>query len=664
MKKILFYLLTLVLLNYSYAQPPTITSFSPTSGSVGSLVTITGTNLSNPTAITIGGVSALPISNTGTSLVAMVMSGSVTGKIKITTANGSDSTNNNFTVVASLPPNTQQGNKLVGTGSIGQANQGYAVRVSADGNTAIIGGYFDNSGKGAAWIYTRTAGTWSQQGNKLIGTGGIGTSVYQGGSVDISADGNTVIIGAPKDDGNIGAAWIFIRSNGIWVQQGGKLIGSGATGAQVFQGESVGISADGNTVVVGGKFDNNGVGATWVFTRSNGVWTQEGNKLTGSGYTGSPEQGSSVSLSGDGNTCVIGGSVDNNYQGAIWIFTRSNGIWSQLGNKIIQTDVIEPYVQFGKSVVISKDGNTIMAAGNANSQGAGAAWLYKKESNIWTLQFNKLVGIGGGVSVALSADGNTALMGSTADDNSQGATYVLIRNANTWIQQTPKLIGTGYVGIAQQGVSVAISANGNTAIVGGPADNSNQGAAWIFTNSSSLPVNIISFKAYQKNTTIQLEWNTQNGINLDSYEVEKSIDGSNFTKAWVLIAKGLSAYNWFDASPTNGSNYYRLKMIDKDGSFKYSSIVNVKIGGIKNVFTVAGNPIKNKTLILQMENVEKGNYTISIYNSIGQQMMTKTIGHEGGSATQTFYLSKFYKGTYQLSILGNNLKVTKMLLVE
>ena len=179
-----------------------------------------------------------------------------------------------------------------------------------------------------------------------------------------------------------------------------------------------------------------------------------------------------------------------------------------------------------------------------------------------------------------------------------------------------------------------------------------------------VPVTITNLKAFQKNTGIQVEWNTQNELNLNSYEVEKSNDASNFKKAGTVAANGLSSYNWFDGNPVNGNNYYRLKMMDKDGSFKYSSIVNVKIGGIKNVFTVAGNPIKNNTLVLQLENVDKGSYTLNIYNNLGQQMMSKTIIHEGGSATQTLYLGTVSAGTYQLNIFGNNIKVNKTIVVE
>ena len=67
---------------------------------------------------------------------------------------------------------TQQGGKLVGTGAVGHAGQGISVALSADGNTAIVGGENDNSGTGAAWVYTRSNGVWTQQGGKLVGADG------------------------------------------------------------------------------------------------------------------------------------------------------------------------------------------------------------------------------------------------------------------------------------------------------------------------------------------------------------------------------------------------------------------------------------------------------------------------------------------------------------
>jgi hypothetical protein len=225
-----------------------------------------------------------------------------------------------FAVLCGLQPATaqyvQQGQKLVGSGGIGQSFQGYSTALSADGNTAIVGGYFDNESVGAAWVFVRSNGVWTQEGSKLVGAGATGNA-EQGVSVALSADGSTAIVGGPANNGDVGAVWVFIRDSGVWVQQA-ELVGTGAT-ANSLQGSSVALSADGNTAIVGGRGDNAFAGAAWIFTRSAGVWTQQGAKLFGSGAVGAAQQGWSVGLSGDGNTAVVGGLADNSNVGAAWV---------------------------------------------------------------------------------------------------------------------------------------------------------------------------------------------------------------------------------------------------------------------------------------------------------------------------------------------------------
>jgi hypothetical protein len=164
-------------------------------------------------------------------------------------------------------------------------------------------------------------GVWTQQGPKLTGGGAIGDA-FQGVSVALAGDGNTALVGGNGDDGSAGAAWVFRRTGaGVWTQVGQKLVGSGAVG-NAFQGVSVALAGDGNTAIVGGFFDN-GAGAAWVFRRTGaGVWTQVGQKRVGSGAAGNAVQGSSVALSSDGNTALIGGRGDNAGVGATWVFGR------------------------------------------------------------------------------------------------------------------------------------------------------------------------------------------------------------------------------------------------------------------------------------------------------------------------------------------------------
>jgi hypothetical protein len=287
---------------------------------------------------------------------------------------------------------TQQGPKLVGNGAVGASEQGFAVALPGDGNTAIVGGPADNevvSGAtiGAAWVFTRSNGAWTQQGSKLLGADAIGYPA-QGASVSLSADGNTAIVGGYGDNSDTGAAWVYTRSNGAWTQQGSKLVGTGAVGGAQ-QGFSIALSADGRTAIVGGIQDNSGIGASWVFTLTGGAWTQQGNKLVGTDVAaGEGKQGRAVALSGDGNTAIVGGRTaivggygDNSDTGAAWVYTRSNGVWTQQGSKLLGTGGNGANgaqgVSFGLSVALSGDGNTAVLGGPGDDSGyPGAAWVF------------------------------------------------------------------------------------------------------------------------------------------------------------------------------------------------------------------------------------------------------------------------------------------------
>lgn len=214
----------------------------------------------------------------------------------------------------------QQGNKLVASDAVGGANQGVAVAISADGNTAIFGGYNDNNGVGAAWVYTRTGGVWSEQA-KLTAPDAVGLAGF-GNSVALSADGNTAFISGPWDNNNTGASWVFVRSGGTWTEQSKLLAqpeaastcsachGNSVTAAQYnaqYQGTSVSLSSDGNTALVGGAWDHFNRGAAWIYTRSGATWSQASGTLLAGDAAGGSYQGASVALSGDGATAMVGG---------------------------------------------------------------------------------------------------------------------------------------------------------------------------------------------------------------------------------------------------------------------------------------------------------------------------------------------------------------------
>jgi antibiotic biosynthesis monooxygenase (ABM) superfamily enzyme len=395
------------------------------------MVTLSGTDFTAASSVSINGVSAIVVNKSTSALTAMVMPGaSTSGSVSYTTATGTTTAiPGTYTVTPTGVPATQQGTKLGATDAIGYAQQGYSVAVSADGNTAVVGGVSDNVSVGASWVYTRSGGIWAQQG-KLVASDAVGAA-QQGSSVAVSADGNTAVVGGYKDNGSIGAAWVYTRSGTTWTQQGSKLVGTGAVGP-AYQGSSVALSADGNTAVVGGYNDNAAAGAAWVYTLSGGTWMQQGSKLVGSGAVGAAYQGWSVAVNADGNTAVVGGLVDNSSAGATWVYTRSGGTWTQQGSKLVGTGAAGSFSLQGTSVALSADGNTAVVGGYYDNNGVGAAWVYTRSGTTWTQQGSKLVGNDAtinawqGYSAALSADGSTAMVGGYQDNSSVGAAWTYI----------------------------------------------------------------------------------------------------------------------------------------------------------------------------------------------------------------------------------------------
>jgi hypothetical protein len=357
--------------------------------------------------------------------------------------------------------------KLVGTGfALPTPQQGYSVAVSGDGNTALVGDGLDNS----AWVFSFSSLGWTQQVQLSVPNTNLPNSVA------LSSNGNTAIVGTPGYSSSTGAAWVYTRSNGVWTQQGSSPLV--ATAVTSLFGASVALSSDGNTALVGEPGNNVGVGGAWVFTRSNGVWKQLGGVLVGTNPMSFPLQGSSVALSGDGFTALIGGPGDNGNTGATWVFTRSNtGVWTQKA-KLIGTGTSNPAEQ-GMSVALSTHGTTAIVGGPTAS-GGGAAWVFTLVRGGWVQQGGPLGGSGsGGRGVALSGDGNTAIVGSP-DNPITGAVRAYTRNTRGLWTQLGSVITVTPASTNSFGFSVSLDALGRTLLIGGPADSSEIGAAWVY----------------------------------------------------------------------------------------------------------------------------------------------------------------------------------------
>ncbi len=411
-----------------------------------------------------------------------------------------------------------QEEKLPAEGEEGEGHLGATVALSSDGNTALVGAPRDNTFQGAAFVFTRTGSVWSQQGPPLKGSEGL-VNPFFGSAVALSADGNTALIGGSGDNNGKGAAWVFTRTGSTWTQQGPKLTGSEETAPQPNFGVAVALSAEGSLALVGGPNETVGTtvgdGAVWAFTRSAGKWSQQGAKITAKGECCTGAEGGlfgwSIALSAAGTTAMIGAPIEEEEgnpgageRGAVYVFTHAGETWSQQGSKITPTNEIGEG-QFGWSVALSAEGDTALVGApwdnNAKGfgPGTGAAWVFTRSGKKWSQQGEKLTGEGEsgreaqfGHSVALSFEGNLALIGGPWDTQDEedlpglGAAWVFTQASGKWSQQGEKLIARGETGNGEFAESVALASNGRTALLGGALDKGSLGGAWAFVSGATV----------------------------------------------------------------------------------------------------------------------------------------------------------------------------------
>jgi hypothetical protein len=381
--------------------------------------------------------------------------------------------------------------KIPGYGGTSFGGGHGSVALSADGNTALVGAW-TGPGSESAWVFTRSGSTWSEQAQLKPSL--FGQQEGYGLSVALSADGNTALVGGGSVGGRWGTPRVFLRSGSSWTEQAQlEGSGSGATMGSGF-GDSVALSGDGNTALIGGPHEPPATqeGAAWVFTRSEGRWTRQGaTMLRGTGEISAPgsassqaEFGESVALSGDGQLALIGASGDNSSRGAAWVFERSGPGWIERG-KLIGADEVGAG-RFGDSVALAGDGHIALIGGS------GAAWSFERSANQWVQQGSKLMASDDmvansghfGWSVALSADAGTALIGGPAvGTTGTGAAWLFRRSGSSW-SQAQELTIAGETREGGFGSNVALSAEATTALISAPGEftrlPAGGGAAWVF----------------------------------------------------------------------------------------------------------------------------------------------------------------------------------------
>ncbi len=294
-----------------------------------------------------------------------------------------------------------------------------------------------------------------------------------GESVALSGDGKTALVSDASDNSDSnGAAVVYVRSGATRKRQA-RFVGT----AQSRFGAHVALSSDGNTALIS---ESTGFGHVWVYTRSGSKWSRQA-KLVGKREQADSEFGEAVALSGDGNTAIVGDQQHGD-SGAAWIFTRAGSTWKESAMFTGQADG----GYFGESVSVSADGMTALVGAPDAHDFRGTATLYRRSGATWRqgpvlTRLHGPVGGAFGDSVALSANGSTAVV--VGVDFARPSTVtVLTRSGSSWTQtQLPNRSR----GVANFGGSLAFSGNGKTILVAADSAGNGVGVTYVYTRSAA-----------------------------------------------------------------------------------------------------------------------------------------------------------------------------------
>ena len=175
----------------------------------------------------------------------------------------------------------------------------------------------------------------------------------------------------------------------------------------------------------------------------------------------------------------------------------------------------------------------------------------------------------------------------------------------------------------------------------------------VFRQLNSLPLTITSIVSSVKNDNdVVVSWNVQNESGILNYQLEKSIDGKNFSEAASLNAgnKGSGNYSWTDVDLPSGVYYYRVEATTLDGKISYTQIVKQTIGKQVTGILVYPNPIIENEIRMEFNSQPEGMYSLRLFNAGGQLVISKKISHARGSGVESIQCGSLSKGIYQLEV--------------
>ncbi len=275
---------------------------------------------------------------------------------------------------------------------------------------------------------------------------------------------------------------------------------------------------------------------------------------------------------------------------------------------------------------------------------AGSSVTYFAEGNIYNAPSNKL-----GIADSTGFSNKTLTFGTRA--NGILTPPLLVKdaaiNTSNYSSFLNGLDAEGQTRSAIYDVG-SIELNGTGNIIASPLDSTQVGAGTPF---SPLPVTLLSFNGNYSNNNINLQWTVATEKDLLKYEVEYSSDGYSFTAIDVVLATGKSTYNFMQKTHINPKNYYRLKIISKDGSFLYSKTIAMEVLERHVAVSIYPNPARD-FIVMVTKNIP-ANTTLLVIDNAGKQIRQTTIS----SGYNTISTIGFASGLYHIELIHQHTNI-------
>jgi len=537
----------------------------------------------------------------------------------------------------------------------------YAVVSALDDAYDAAGGNYKPM-SGSVYVLVKEAGEWKPAAKLTAPV----RNAYARFGASAAISGDYIVVGETGarvvGDQYQGLAHIFKRNHGGTGTWGlVKTIETRTVNPGDSFGEDVDISGD--FVVVGARNDDfdvndanfvSNAGAVYIYGKNTGGADNWGlvRKIAPALRELADSFGSSVAIEGD--LLVVGAPgerqdaselVPLSYTGAIYIYRKDQGgagNWGQV--KKTAPTVRAEQDWFGAAVAIS--GNDVIVGAPFEDEDenelnyihdAGAAYIFSKDeggADAWG-QVRKLTAMNRSADAwfgnSVNIDGELAAVGSSYESldgqgqnfvNAAGGAYLFKKDGSQW---SPVRRLSPPVRVASDNFGRSLALSGSTVFVGafglvreaGEPDVLSPGAVYVFQQASALPVTLATFTVSKVENQVYLQWTTSAETNASHFEIQKSLNAKDWSAIGTVEAakesKRLLSYTHWDSQLAAGNIYYRLKMVDQDGSFAYSSIRNL-LGDNGAELIAFPNPVADRIFIKaadsnQIESVEIRNTT-------------------------------------------------------